>query len=220
MFSIRKTSVFEGGWGGNKNNHPEDKWSDCESFLWRYNSQLKEVAALPADVQVVFIGFSLDILGIFSQISCRLRRLLELKWCLLMRRIKGSDDQMYLFTEDYLFMIYNHYCRAKWRIENIRRRHNYLPLIMELLRWELSLMWCECRILIILLRSLATRGELVPIYQKAKEKAAEAEKRKKEKGKAWSIFYRNKLNDTRETLHMFLVRDDLRNSFMYGEDRC
>merc|ERR1712222_223787 len=56
--------------------------------------------------------------------------------------------------------------RAKWRIENIRRRHNYLPLIMELLR------------------SLATRGELVPIYQKAKEKAAEAEKRKKEKGKA------------------------------------
>merc|ERR1719219_2508649 len=56
--------------------------------------------------------------------------------------------------------------RAKWRIENIRRRHNYLPLIMELLR------------------SLATRGELVPIYQKAKEKAAEAEKRKKKKGKA------------------------------------
>ena len=35
-----------------------------------------------------------------------------------------------------------------------------------------------------LIRSLATRGELVPIYQKAKEKAAEAEKRKKEKGKA------------------------------------
>ena len=35
-----------------------------------------------------------------------------------------------------------------------------------------------------ILRSLATRGELVPIYQKAKEKAAEAEKRKKEKGKA------------------------------------
>ena len=36
-------------------------------------------------------------------------------------------------------------------------------------------------------RSLATRGELVPIYQKAKEKAAEAEKRKKEKGKAWAF---------------------------------
>ena len=24
--------------------------------------------------------------------------------------------------------------RAKWKTENIRRRHNYLPLIMELLR--------------------------------------------------------------------------------------
>ena len=24
--------------------------------------------------------------------------------------------------------------RAKWKLENVRRRHNYLPLIMELLR--------------------------------------------------------------------------------------
>jgi len=53
--------------------------------------------------------------------------------------------------------------RAKWRTENIRRRHNYLPLIMELLR------------------SLASRGELLPIYNKAKEKSSEIEKRKKEK---------------------------------------
>lgn len=53
--------------------------------------------------------------------------------------------------------------RAKWRTENIRRRHNYLPLIMELLR------------------SLASRGELLPIYNKAKEKSLEIEKRKKEK---------------------------------------
>jgi len=90
----------------------------------RYNSQLKEVAALPADVQA-------------SEVA----------------RI-----EMMLADEENK--------RAKWRIENIRRRHNYLPLIMELLR------------------SLATRGELVPIYQKAKEKAAEADKRKKEKGKA------------------------------------
>ena len=37
--------------------------------------------------------------------------------------------------------------RSKWKQENIRRRHNYLPLIMELLR------------------SLASRGELLPIYQ-------------------------------------------------------
>jgi ubiquitin carboxyl-terminal hydrolase L5 len=54
--------------------------------------------------------------------------------------------------------------RARWRIENIRRRHNYLPLIMEFMR------------------SLAKRGELIPLYNKAQEKAAALEKRKKEKG--------------------------------------
>jgi len=53
--------------------------------------------------------------------------------------------------------------KARWKVENIRRRHNYLPLIMELLR------------------SLASRGELLPIYNKAKEKSMELEKRKKEK---------------------------------------
>jgi len=53
--------------------------------------------------------------------------------------------------------------RAKWKTENIRRRHNYLPLIMELLR------------------SLASRGELLPIYNKAKEKTLELEQKKKEK---------------------------------------
>jgi len=53
--------------------------------------------------------------------------------------------------------------RAKWKTENIRRRHNYLPLIMELLR------------------SLASRGELLPLYNKAKEKSIELEKRKQEK---------------------------------------
>jgi len=53
--------------------------------------------------------------------------------------------------------------RSKWKLENVRRRHNYLPLIMELLR------------------SLAKRGELLPIYNKAKEKTMELEKVKKEK---------------------------------------
>lgn len=53
--------------------------------------------------------------------------------------------------------------RARWRTENIRRRHNYLPLIMELLR------------------SLASRGELLPIYNKAKEKSIELEKKKTSK---------------------------------------
>ena len=53
-----------------------------------------------------------------------------------------------------------------------------------------------------LIRSLATRGELVPIYQKAKEKAAEAEKRKKEKGKAWfCAFYDNKWHEQTWTLY-------------------
>jgi len=56
--------------------------------------------------------------------------------------------------------------RSKWRSENIRRRHNYLPLIMELLR------------------SLASRGELMPIYNKAKEKSVELDKKKKEKKQA------------------------------------
>ena len=53
--------------------------------------------------------------------------------------------------------------RAKWKQENIRRRHNYLPLIMEMLR------------------CLAERDELLPIYNKAKEKTIELEKKKKEK---------------------------------------
>jgi len=53
--------------------------------------------------------------------------------------------------------------RAKWKQENIRRRHNYLPLIVEMLR------------------SLASRGELLPLYNKAKEKSMEIDQKKKEK---------------------------------------
>lgn len=53
--------------------------------------------------------------------------------------------------------------RSRWRTENIRRRHNYLPLIMELLR------------------SLANRGELLPIYNKAKAKSEALEQAKKAK---------------------------------------
>ena len=45
----------------------------------------------------------------------------------------------------------------KYKIENIRRKHNYLPLIMELLK------------------ILAKEGKLVPLYQKAKERAIEKE---------------------------------------------
>jgi len=59
--------------------------------------------------------------------------------------------------------------RAKWKQENIRRRHNYLPLIMEMLR------------------CLAERDELLPIYNKAKEKTIELEKKKKEKKAAAKV---------------------------------
>jgi ubiquitin carboxyl-terminal hydrolase L5 len=48
----------------------------------------------------------------------------------------------------------------KYKIENIRRKHNYLPLIMELLK------------------ILAKEGKLIPLYQKAKERAIEKEAKK------------------------------------------
>jgi len=53
--------------------------------------------------------------------------------------------------------------RKTWRKENIRRRHNYLPFIVEMLK------------------ALGDQGKLLPIYEKAKEKAVELEKKKKEK---------------------------------------
>jgi len=53
--------------------------------------------------------------------------------------------------------------RARWKTENIRRRHNYLPLIMELLR------------------HLGNRGELLPIYEKAKEKSQDVDRKRKDK---------------------------------------
>lgn len=48
----------------------------------------------------------------------------------------------------------------RYQIENIRRKHNYLPLIMELLK------------------ILAKEGKLVSLYQKAKERALEKESKK------------------------------------------
>lgn len=48
----------------------------------------------------------------------------------------------------------------RYQIENIRRKHNYLPLIIELLK------------------ILAKEGKLVPLYQKAKERAVEKESKK------------------------------------------
>ncbi|XP_073843991.1 ubiquitin carboxy-terminal hydrolase L5 [Musca autumnalis] len=47
--------------------------------------------------------------------------------------------------------------RKRYRIENIRRKHNYLPFIVELLKM------------------LGERGQLMPIYEKAKQRALERE---------------------------------------------
>lgn len=47
--------------------------------------------------------------------------------------------------------------RKRYRIENIRRKHNYLPFIVELLKM------------------LGERGQLTPIYEKAKQRAVDRE---------------------------------------------
>ena len=59
--------------------------------------------------------------------------------------------------------------RSQWKKENIRRRHNYLPFIVELLK------------------GLAAEGQLLPVYEKAKEKALkqkEQKEKRKEEAKA------------------------------------
>lgn len=48
----------------------------------------------------------------------------------------------------------------RYRIENARRKHNYLPLIVEILKL------------------LAKDGKLVPLYERAKAKTLEKEKQK------------------------------------------
>ncbi|XP_023238586.1 ubiquitin carboxyl-terminal hydrolase isozyme L5-like [Centruroides sculpturatus] len=53
----------------------------------------------------------------------------------------------------------------KYKIENVRRKHNYLPLIMELLK------------------VLAEEGKLQVLVEKAKEKAIEKQEKSKEKVK-------------------------------------
>lgn len=58
--------------------------------------------------------------------------------------------------------------RSRWQVENIRRRHNYLPLIVNMLQM------------------LADQDKLLPLYQMAKQKAAssKAAKTKSQSSKA------------------------------------
>lgn len=48
----------------------------------------------------------------------------------------------------------------QYQIENVRRKHNYLPLIVEILK------------------ILAKEGKLMPLYEKAKERAIENKNKK------------------------------------------
>lgn len=48
----------------------------------------------------------------------------------------------------------------KYQIENIRRKHNYLPLIVEILK------------------ILAKEGKLMPLYEKAKERSMDSKTKK------------------------------------------
>lgn len=56
--------------------------------------------------------------------------------------------------------------RKRWEVENIRRKHNYLPLIVNMLK------------------ILAEEGKLMPIYQAAKEKAKQRQEQLKAKEKS------------------------------------
>lgn len=47
--------------------------------------------------------------------------------------------------------------KQRYKVENIRRKHNYLPLIVEILK------------------KLGENGQLLPLYEKAKQRASERE---------------------------------------------
>ena len=67
----------------------------------------------------------------------------------------ASEFRMKIMEEEEL--------RKKWHRENVRRRHNYLPFIVELLK------------------HLASNEQLIPVYEKAKQKSIELDKKKKAK---------------------------------------
>jgi len=67
----------------------------------------------------------------------------------------ASEIRMKIMEEEEL--------RRKWHRENVRRRHNYFPFIVELLK------------------HLAGNEQLIPVYEKAKQKSIELDKKKKAK---------------------------------------
>ena len=84
--------------------------------------------------------------------------------------MKITDEQVcnikylkYLFMKSNPKFIHLQELRKKWHKENVRRRHNYLPFIVELLK------------------QLASNEQLIPVFEKAKAKAIELDKKKKEK---------------------------------------
>ena len=73
--------------------------------------------------------------------------------------------------------------RKKWHKENVRRRHNYLPFIGK---QNLFFAGCERVMTAIsfaveLLKTLAANEQLIPVYERAKEKSVELEQKKKAK---------------------------------------
>ncbi|XP_055377801.1 ubiquitin carboxyl-terminal hydrolase isozyme L5 [Condylostylus longicornis] len=68
---------------------------------------------------------------------------------------EGADDSQSEIIRIKSLMEYDIAKKKRYKIENIRRKHNYLPFIVELLKM------------------LGEQGQLMPLYEKAKQRALE-----------------------------------------------